>query len=101
MLLELPISVVDCELEGGELLPLPFPLHDISVSVSMKAKKIEIRGDLKICKAAVRMHASELIERGICLKNGKICVRFTGGSEHIDSNQLPLTVQDFVILLYE
>lgn len=76
------------------------PLHDMSVSASMKTKKIEIRGDFEICKAALCKHASELNERGICLENGNIGVRTTGGSEHIDSNQLPLTVQDFVILFY-
>jgi len=52
----------------------------------MKTKKIEIRGDLEICKAVVCIHASELIEKGICLENGNIGVRTTGGSEHIDSN---------------
>jgi len=63
----------------------------MSVSASMKTKKIGITGDLEIHKDALCMHASELIERGICLENGNIGVRTTGGSEHIDSNQLPLT----------
>jgi len=92
---------VACDVEGEELLPLLLPLHDISVSASMKTKKMETRGDLDSCKATRRMLVSELIERGICLENGNIGVCTTGGSEHIDSNQLPLKAQDFVILFYE
>ena len=49
MLPELPPDNVDGVLELEELTVLPLALHDMSVSPSMKAKKIEIKKDLESC----------------------------------------------------
>ena len=78
---------------GVEELPLlPLPPHDVSVSASMKTKKIEITSDLERCNTAPYMLVLEDIEGGMPLEIGNIGMCVIGSSERIDSNQPPLSV---------